>query len=242
MLRIGCVPYLNAKPLIEGLEGIVFRPPARLAALLERGAADAALLPSLEVLRRELAWVPGVAIASPGPADSVRLHLRKPLDRVRTVQLDPASRSTNALARIVLQRRHGIRPRCVRAGAADAFVTIGDASFRDRGCPSLDLAEEWKLLTGLPFVFALWAHDPSHPRAEEIRRTLRAAKAEGLESLGDIVEREHARVGIDRDRCRRYLTRCITYDLGPEERKGLRLFEKLAKELGLFGRERVLQA
>jgi hypothetical protein len=36
-LRFGCVPYLNAKPLIEGLGGVSLHPPALLAGLLEKG-------------------------------------------------------------------------------------------------------------------------------------------------------------------------------------------------------------
>ena len=65
-LRIGCVPYLNAKPLIEGLEGLCLKPPADLVGLLVSGRLDVALLPSVEVLLRNLDSVPGIAIASPG--------------------------------------------------------------------------------------------------------------------------------------------------------------------------------
>jgi len=240
MLRYGCVPYLNAKPLLEGLRGVVLRPPAELATLLEKQRVDAALLPSIEVLRRGLAVVPGIAIASPGPADSVRLHLRRPLDRVRTVLLDKASRSTNALARILLECRYAMRPRYVSREPADAAVTIGDASFREFGCPSLDLASEWNAWTRLPFVFALWAYDRGHPKAAAIKSELRAAKQAGRRALESIIEREHRRVGIERDRARRYLTECITYDLGAAEKRGLALFGKHARALGLLEREKAL--
>ncbi len=240
MLRFGCVPYLNAKPLIEGLARVELRAPAQLGELLARGRVDAALLPSIEVLRAGLAVVPGIAIASPGPADSVKLHLRRPLDRVRTVLLDRASRSTNALARLVLEKRHALRPRYVSREPADAAVTIGDASFREFGCPSLDLATEWREWTGLPFVFALWAHERDHPQAAAIRRALKTAKAAGRRALEPIIEREHRRIGIDRDRCRLYLTERITYDLGAAERRGLARFARLAREAGLLEKEGVL--
>jgi chorismate dehydratase len=240
MTRLGCVPYLNAKPLIEGLGDVVLRPPAQLAELLAKARVEAALLPSIEVVRHGFVHVPGIAIASPGPADSVRLHLRRPLDRVRTVLLDRASRSTNTLTRILFEVRWGMKPRYVSREPADAAVTIGDASFREYGCPSLDLATAWREWTGLPFVFALWAHDPDHPRPAALRRALAAAKEAGRRALERIIEREHKRVGIDRDRARIYLTERITYDLGPREKRGLALFVRHARELGLLTKEAVL--
>src|SRR5262245_56423467 len=236
-LRIGCVPYLNAKPLLEGLDGVLLRPPADLAALLAEERLDAALLPSVEVLRHRWAFVPGVASASPGPAETVRLHPMKPLSALRTVALDRNSRTTNALARILLEKRFGLTPRYVTADPArglkgDAAVTIGDASFRDYGVPSLDLGAEWRAFARTPFVFALWAHRKGHPRAAEIRKRLRAAAERG--DIDAIVEREHRRVGISRERCRRYLTENITFRLGPAERAGLKLFERHARSLGLL--------
>ncbi len=239
MLRFGCVPYLNAKPLIEGLAGVVLRPPVQLAELLLKGRVDAALVPSVDVLRFGLAYVPGIAIASHGPSDSVRLHLRRPLDRVRTVLLDRASRSTNTLTRILLEKRYGMRPRYVSREPADAAVTIGDASFREYGCPSLDLASEWREWTGKPFVFAVWAHEKDHPQVGAIRKAVNTAKAAGHRALESIIEREHRRIGINRERCRKYLTECITFDLGAAEKKGLQLFGKHAREMRLLERETV---
>jgi predicted solute-binding protein len=78
MIRIGCVPYLNAKPLLEGLDGVLLLPPADLVGRLVSRALDVALLPAIEVLRRGLEHVPGIAIASPGKTDSVRLHHGRP--------------------------------------------------------------------------------------------------------------------------------------------------------------------
>lgn len=235
-LRIGCVPYVNAKPLIEGLDGVLLKPPSELAGLLSRGRLDVALLPSIEVIRRGLESVPGLAIASPGEVDSVRLHLLKPLSQVRVVALDRNSRTTNTLVRILMAKRFGLSPRYIVADPArglkgDAAVTIGDASFKDFGVPSLDLGLEWRALTGRPFVFALWAHRPGHPRRAEIRRTLQAAAERA--DVEAIVRREYRRIGISEERCRRYLTECITFGLGPDERAGLKLFERHARALGL---------
>jgi len=232
MLRIGCVPYLNGRPLVEGLEGIVFRPPAELARLLERGALDAAMVSSVEVLRRGWAHVPGIAIASPGKTDSIRLHHRVEVPDIRRVALDRNSRTSNLLARVILERRYGLRPsyvlrdpsRGISFQGVDAAVTIGDVSFRPPKVPFLDLGTEWKAFTGRPIVYALWGHRRGHPRAREIARTLRAARERGLSRLDEIARREAARLGLTPRFCRSYLAECITYDLGPAERAGLRIY------------------
>ncbi len=234
MLRFGCVPYLNGRPLVEGLQGVVFRPPAELVGLLEAGEVDAAIIPSVEVLRGRWAHVPGIAIASPGKTDSVRLHHKVEVPDIRRVALDPHSRTSNLLARVILEQRYGLQPRYVARDSSrsldfrgfDAAVTIGDASFRPPKAPFMDLGTEWKAFTGRPMVYALWAHHPRHPRAREIARTLREAKGRGLFHIADIARREAARLGLTTRFCLSYLAECITYDLGPAERAGLRLFWK----------------
>ena len=238
MIKIGCVPYLNAKPLIEGLEGLVLRPPSKLVQPLLSGALDVALLPAIEVLRRKLEFVPGIAIASPGKTDSVRLHHSVEIPDIRRVALDRNSRTSNMLTRIILEKRYGVRPRYVMCDPTESFpidrvdavVTIGDTSFRPARVPFLDLGTEWKAFTGRPFVYALWAHRPGHPERKTVTTLLRAAKKLGTERIPEIAERESRRLGLSPKFCRTYLTEYISFDLGPAERAGLRLFGRYAEE------------
>jgi len=236
MIRIGCVPYLNAKPLIEGLEDVLLQPPSDLVALLVSKKLDVALLPAVEVLRLGLDYIPGIAIASPGKTDSVRLHHKVEVPDITRVALDRNSRTSNLLARIILEERYGLRPdyivrdpvQGVSFKGFDAAVTIGDTSFQPRGLPFLDLGTEWKAFTGRPFVYATWAHRKGHPQAKEIAKVLRAAKKRGTAAIGAIARREAKRLGLTPRFCRTYLTEYITFDLGPAERAGMRLFEKYA--------------
>ena len=90
--------------------------------------------------------------------------------------LDRNSRSSNVLARIILEKRYGLKPRYVTRDPSkgisfekvDAALTIGDTSFRQVGIPFRDLGVEWKDFTGCPFVYALWAFLPGHPRSREL--------------------------------------------------------------------------
>jgi chorismate dehydratase len=236
-MKIGCVPYLNAKPLLEGLDRPVLRPPARLVELLDGRKLDVALVPVTEAFRRDWAWVPGIAIASPGKTDSVRLHHAREVPDIRRVALDRNSRTSNVLARVILERRYGLRPaytvrdpsRGLSFKGFDAAVTIGDTSFLRRGLPFLDLGTEWKAFTGKPFVYAVWAHRQGHPQAEAIAGVLGRAKALGTARIGAIARREARRLGLTPRFCRTYLTEYITYDLGPAERAGMELFWTYAR-------------
>ena len=149
--------------------------------------------------------------------------------------------TSNALTRILLEKKFGATPRYTSFDpgkrpiprGVDAAVVIGDNSFRRLGVPSLDLGEEWKRFTGLPFVFAVWMHRRNHPRRAHIRTLLQNAKKKGMRLRREIARREAKRMRIDPRRAERYLTERIRYDLGPRERAGMRRFRKYCTELEL---------
>ena len=117
--RIGAVSYLNTKPLIYHLEEMLpdarlsLDLPSRLAIGLHKGELDVALIPSIELFRspsENLAIVSDACIACRGPVWSVQLLFRKPPEQVHTLALDEGSRTSAALAQILLLDRFGIRP------------------------------------------------------------------------------------------------------------------------------------
>jgi len=161
-----------------------------------------------------------------------------PVREIRRVALDRNSRTSNMLTRIILEKRYEILPKYVVRDpskglsfeAVDAAVTIGDTSFRPGGVPYLDLGSEWKKFTGRPFVYALWALRPGQRRTRDIAAALRAAKQRGGAAIAEIATREAPRLGLTPAYCRNYLTKAITFDLGPAERAGLKLFWKYADD------------
>ncbi len=125
-VRVGAVSYLNAKPLYYRLDE--FAPgvrlemdlPSRLADRLAAGELDLALIPSVEYLRGAAPGyeiLPGFAIAARGAVRSVKLFSRVPLGRIERLALDAGSRTSQALARVWLDARHGVRPASDRAAA-----------------------------------------------------------------------------------------------------------------------------
>src|SRR5260370_28567637 len=119
-IRIGAVHYLNTKPLIYDLEKLapeaelVLDVPSRLADWLAEGRLDVALITVIEYFRSgRYSIVPNIAIASRGPVLRVTLFSRVAWSGIRRVALDEGSRTSAALAQILLRRRHGLNPEVV---------------------------------------------------------------------------------------------------------------------------------
>lgn len=241
-LRLGIVPYLNARPLAAPVAGVRWSeaPPARLVERLARGKIDAGLLPVLAYARDpSLRLVRGPVIASRGPVGSVLLFCRTPLARARRIAAEPGSVTSVALLSILCRRRWGIDPGIVPwsrlpAARADAVLRIGDDALRrspDGFAEAVDLGEAWTAWTGLPFVYAAWmAREGADPG---LGRILRAAAARGRSRLGAIARTEGPARGIPAAAARRYLARRIRYRLGPAEARGLRRFLREAALCGL---------
>jgi chorismate dehydratase len=115
MLRIGCVKYLNARPLIHGWEGEVdFDHPSALCNKLAAGKLDVALVSSFEFLRNPIYLiVDDVSISSHGPVYSVVVAHRGEIAEIEEIQLDSASEtSTNLLCCLLAE--FALTPRLIR--------------------------------------------------------------------------------------------------------------------------------
>ena len=111
-MRIGCVKYINARPLIHGWPGNVdFDHPSALCQRLANRELDVALVSSFEFLRNPIyRIVDDISISSDGPVYSVFLAHRGPLQDLRRVALDPASLTSVHLLQVLLREYHGVRP------------------------------------------------------------------------------------------------------------------------------------
>jgi chorismate dehydratase len=246
-VRLGAVSYLNAAPLVHGLAGdpafeLSADLPSRVAEQLHAGTIDVGMIPSIEYARGTYAIVPGIAIGSRGPVRSVNLYLRGKLDQVRRVALDTSSRTSVALARILLRERLGRHPEYVdrppnpeaMLREADAALVIGDpALYSDTDAERLDLGEGWQVLTGLPFVFAFWAGPAGVLSAAHVER-LQAALRSGLQELPRIALSYNGHGAGRAELNESYLRSNIAYALGPEELAGLAEFYRRAHRLGLI--------
>ncbi len=244
-MRIGAVAYLNARPLVYHLPRlapqaeVVVDLPSRLADDLAAGRLDVALIPSVEYFRHAgYRIVSDACVACDGPVMSVKLFGRVPAERIATLDLDEGSRTSAALARILLAERLGLRPsiRPLPIGdslgdsTADAVLLIGDRAIREpagRFAFIWDLGEEWSRWTGLPFVFAMWVARPGVDLGN-LAEALSAARDEGVRRLDEIAASESVNLAIPAATCRCYLRNHLRFELGPRQREGLEQFRVLA--------------
>lgn len=248
--RIGAVSYLNSKPLIAALPqyapeaDLIVDLPSRLADCLAEDLLDVALIPSIEYFRN-----PGykifsnACIACDGPVLSVKLYSRVPVDQIQTLAIDEGSRTSAALAQILLHYRYGVQPvtytfpinAMPEMCDCDAIMLIGDRAMicTDHDFPvEWDLGEEWKEWTGLPFVFAMWVAREGF-ESSGLRRALDAARDEGERQFEEIARIESIKLGLPQETCLSYFRDNLRFHLGTREREALARFGKLAAEMSL---------
>ncbi len=249
-LRIGAVSYLNTKPLIHGLANrlpqaaLSLDLPSRLASQLASGDLDVGLIPSIEAFQDpSYRIVSDACIACHGPVWSVKLLSRVPMAEIQSLALDEGSRTSAALARILLSRRYGLTPERTNWPVhapldqvrTDAVLMIGDRAMNDR-FPGYnfawDLGEVWKQWTGLPFVFAMWVARHKSD-GDQVEQALMEARDSGLDNLDEIARQEAAGYGLSHERCLSYLRDDLRFYLRTPERQALQLFQTYAVEAGL---------
>ncbi|MBE7491502.1 MAG: menaquinone biosynthesis protein [Planctomycetes bacterium] len=252
-LRVGVVSYLNAMPLWFALRhdsGVELIPdtPARLADRMAAGGLDLGLLPVIEALRQPgLELDIGLGVGADGLVESVGLFTRKDLPEITTVAVTSASRTSVALCRMVLGAagadpaylEAALEPAELRERREDAVLMIGDACLAARRLDTdrvwVDLAAEWKLLTDLPLVFAVWAARPG-VLSPAVRARLRQTLTDGRNEVFELVRQAAMDTGWSEADLARYLTETIQHELTPQHHKGLLEFTRRAIELGLLPR------
>ena len=244
---MGTVPYLVARPLDDGLEAepgveLVRDVPARLVEALRAGALDVALVSAVELFRRPgYGYLDGWAVAGRGRVSSVQVFLRRPLERVASVALDPASRAGAALAQVVWPGRPPrfleVAPeRDPRAAAADAWLRIGDEALRETyapdALPDFNPCERWCAETGLVFPFAVWVVRPGVDPAPAAAACARARRR-GQARLRELAREVETRLGVPPEAARRYFEEEIDYAPGARLGPALQAFQRRAAPLGL---------
>ena len=240
--------------------------PSQCADELAAGSADIGLIPAAAYATTAgLAIIPGCTIASLHRVRSILLVVRHPdgIGGVRRVASDTASRSSNAYAQIILRKFYGVDAEFIPHAAdaagkldamlegCDAAVLIGDPALlalEDREARAartgealtyIDLAEEWKRHTGLPWVSAFWAVRPeaihaSGMNAADVNADFQHSRDHGMAHIDDLVAQWAPRIAIPAATIRTYLSENIHYILDDACVAGLDLFYIYAAELGIL--------
>lgn len=258
-VRVGIVDFLNSRPLAWGfLQGHhadlfepCFHPPARVADLLAAGELDVGLIPVAEVQRIPgLRVIPDLCVAATHEVRSVLLVLGRPLAEVRRVALDLNSRTSAILVQVLLADRFGLTPEVYPArpdleamlADADAALVIGDPALQvDRSRHRVvDLAAEWRALTGLPCVFAVWAAAEG-VALPDLPRYFKSSLRAGLSALPEIVARAAQELDLEPAEVRTYLTENLSFFLREAELAAIDEYFRRAHARGLIDAPRRLE-
>lgn len=238
-VRIAAVSYLNTIPFIYGIEhagklqaDLLLSPPAGCAEAFARGEADIALIPvgALPTLSGDSKIITNYCLGAQGGVRSVVLASNTPLKDIRNLYLDSHSRTSVLLTRYLAVKKWDIAPEWKELtdytlldnpAEGDAFVLIGDKVFPREGKFRYwyDLSDEWKELTRLPFVFAVWV--AREGVAPEVLDALEESLTWGLERTWEaIVEYGYDHLPYAYD----YLTVNMDYLFDAQKRKALGKF------------------
>ena len=230
--------------------------PSECAARLADGRADIGLIPIASLATTPgLRILPGCTIASKGSVRSLILVHRASMSpsKMRSVAADAASRTTLVYARMMFHKWGNAEVPFVPMAAdldamlehADAAILIGDPAlltleernnqFERSGeeLVYLDLAEEWRALTGLAFVSAVWGIACSSSLDESIARDFILSRDHGLANIDALAAEWSKRFPIPEETIRTYLTANIHYVLDEECVEGMRGFFRMAAEYGV---------
>lgn len=212
--------------------------PSICAQKLKFRQVDLALVP-VAILRELEVYhlVSDYCIGTNGVVDSVKLYSQVPLSEIQNIQLDYQSRTSILLTRILCREFWKISPVFTDANpgyekvieGSNANVVIGDRTFDLNGKFSYeyDLGEEWKKMTGLPFVFAAWVsdHELDPLFIAEFNEVLR----HGVTNIDMAMKEVKNTSALSDELVLNYLSTNISYNFDESKLKALKLFLELAK-------------
>ena len=258
-VNLGRIVYMNVAPVYYGIDNglkpdwlkIVSAPPSILNNMMEKEELDISPVSSVAYAKHQNEWLllPDLSIACHGRVMSVILVSKKPFENLTNSKVIITDKSAAAAALVkLLFITKKVKPvfetmpiQCPDEVKkhAEAALIIGDKALKEKWHVHFDhvydLGQMWLELTGLPFVFALWAvrksfADKKPEVISSIIKLFNISKKQGKKNLEDIAAKASEILGIDIDICRKYYE-LLNYNLDPLQLKGIEIFfDKLYHE------------
>jgi chorismate dehydratase len=236
-IKVGIVNYLNTRPLLYGIRNSAVSEqieltedhPANIARLLVDGSIDMGLVPVAVIPHLNEYYInTDYCIGADGAVASVALFSQVEVQQVQKVLLDYQSRTSVALARVLMREYWKIQPQLADTKSdyrpmikgTTAGVVIGDRALEQRRVSEYiyDLGAAWKDLTGLPFVFAAWISNK--PLPADFIAAFNEANKLGVDNIEKVVAETPYPV-FD---LHQYYTKYIRYELDADKKLGLERF------------------
>lgn len=238
-IRISAVAYTNTKPFIYGIEksellnqiDLSLDIPSDCANKLINNQVDIGLIPVAAIpFVPNANIVANYCIGSVGAVNSVFIFSNVPVAQIKTVKLDPQSRTSNQLAQVLLKFHFKVDVDFISDEDAltDAIVLIGDRTFgrKQDFAYAYDMGEEWLKFTGLPFVYAAWVANKQISSA--FITAFNEALSFGLAHRTELLNELPKLPDFDLED---YLLNKLDFEFTPEKRKALDLFLNYIQQL-----------
>lgn len=236
-IKVSLVSYTNSLPFLYGIENtdilnhieLMKDVPSECARKLKSKKADVGIVPVGSLLDYAQYYiVSDYCIGAQDAVDSVFIFSNKPIEEVKTIRLDAQSRTSNGLARILVQKFWKKEVIWITEGEADAFVEIGDRTFgKKKIFPyHYDLSTYWNKLTGLPFVFAVWAS--TEKLSDQFVEKFNSAIEFGVKNIDKVLPSIPKFEGFD---VAYYLNNSLDYTLDEPKKVAMQLYLKWLQEL-----------
>jgi chorismate dehydratase len=261
--RLGQINFVNSLPVVlpmmesewQAKAEVTYATPAALNEAFERNELDVGAMSSFYFLQNgTLRLVEDLSISSDGAVASVMCYSKIPLSRLDGARIAvPTSSATSINLLLVLLREiFGAVPQLTACheptlsnGDFDAALVIGDQALAaetawDKQFVHADLGEWWRINTGLPMVFGLWAAREAwvldHPESfAAICQHLKEAAASGLtDKFAAVLAEGCRRTGMSEARIKKYFTQDLNYRMSERHQEALQLYGKLCRKHGLF--------
>lgn len=237
-VKISAVSYLNTLPFLYGIKNsdlkneidLALDIPSDCAKKLLNNEVDLGLVPVAIIPQLKKHYIiSDYCIGADGKVDTVALFSDVPLNEIEAIYLDFHSKTSINLVQVLAKEYWDIFPQFLDAKTGfeekiqgtTAGVIIGDRTFN---LPKAfkykyDLSEEWKKMTGLPFVFACWVANKKLPDSfiEQFNLALKL----GEENIDKVIDQSAT---ISKDKLYHYLTQHISYRLNKSKKEALALF------------------
>jgi chorismate dehydratase len=206
--------------------------PSECARKLLNNEIDIGLIPVAVIPQLKDSYiVSDYCIGANGAVNSVMLYSEVPLEKIEKIYLDYQSRTSIQLVQILAKEFWKINPEYIAAekgfenniSETTAAVVIGDRTFElnDKFPYVFDLPEEWKKMTGLPFVFACWVANKKMP--EYFLQQFNAALKQGMNNIDQSIIHYNLQEKYPTN-VYQYLKKYIQFNFGIEQKNAIELF------------------
>lgn len=261
---LGDIKFINCLPLHYGLAhggfgsqvNVYPGTPAELNSLVVAGELDVSPVSSIIYARHsdKLLILPDVSISAHGALQSILLVSKYPIDQLKEarIALTAQSATSHGLLKIIMYHAYNanpeyfISPLSLEGGVlqeAEAVLFIGDNALhayhnRVPGYYYYDLGAEWKNMTGLSMVYAVWVVNRQFAACHAdlvhmVYQQVTGSFAYGLSNLPVAAKMLAAKVPFSAQQLINYIN-LLNYEFTPAHKQALVTYYQLAHVLGLI--------